>query len=161
MSLIADEADVGMGTIYHYFQNKETLVNVLYKELKVKVNHAMLANYSRESPIRERFFQIWRNLFHHYLENPLLFQFLEQYAYSPTITMETRHIGYKLWEEPIRLFHDAKQQQVIKDLPIDLMMNIASSPVISLVRSHIAGQIALDNAMVEAAITACWDAIKI
>ena len=58
MSLIAKEAGVGMGTIYHYFPSKEELVNVLYRELKMGVHEAMLQHYQRSSPIRERFFTI-------------------------------------------------------------------------------------------------------
>lgn len=64
MSLIGKEAGVGMGTIYHYFPGKEDLVNVLYHELKVRTNRAMLMSYSPDAPVRERFFRIWRNLFH-------------------------------------------------------------------------------------------------
>ncbi len=30
--MIAAQADVGTGTIYRYFDSKETLVNVLYQE---------------------------------------------------------------------------------------------------------------------------------
>jgi AcrR family transcriptional regulator len=160
MSLIASEAGVGMGTIYHHFPSKEELVNVLYRELKVEVNRAMLSGYSREAPIRERFFRIWRNLFHVYLQYPEMFQFLEQYSYSPYITLETKDIGTKLWEEPIRLMEEGQEQQIVKDLPIKLIMLIAGAPLINLVKEAIGGHIALNDAMIEAAITACWDAVK-
>ena len=34
MSLIAEEAGVGMGTIYNYFASKEVLINALYLKLR-------------------------------------------------------------------------------------------------------------------------------
>lgn len=160
MSLIAKEAGVGMGTIYHYFPSKEKLVNVLYRELKMGVHKAMLQNYQRSSPIRERFFTIWRNLFHHYLRHPRNFLFLEQYSFSPTISEESKALGYKLWEEPIHLIEEAQQQQVVKDMPLHLLMLIAGAPLNNLVRGHLANQITLNDDLIEAAITACWDAIK-
>jgi TetR/AcrR family transcriptional regulator, repressor of fatR-cypB operon len=161
MSLIGRQAHVGMGTIYHYFPSKESLVNVLYGELKVKVNQAMLHNYKREAPVRERFFQIWRNLFHFYLENPDAYRFLEQYSVSPIITAESRAHGMKLWEEPIRVFEDGKAHQVLKPLDIYLLALIANAPLLNLVNGHLAGQIVLDDRSIEAAIIACWDAIKL
>lgn len=161
MSLIGKEARVGMGTIYHYFPSKEALVNVLYHDLKIKTHQAMLREYSPDAPVRERFFRIWRNLFHFYLENPNLYRFLEQYSFSPIITPENREQGMKLWEEPIRVFQDGQRAQVLKTQDLYLLMLIANAPLLNLVNGHLAGQIALDDAKIEAAITACWDAIKL
>jgi len=161
MSLIGKEAHVGMGTIYHYFPSKEALVNVLYHELKVKVNHAMLRNYLPDAPVRERFFRIWRNLFHYYLDNPDLYRFLEQYSVSPIITAESKAEGMKLWEEPIRVFEDGQRAQVLKPYDIHLLALIANAPLLNLLNGHLAGQIRLDEPSIEAAITACWDAIKL
>jgi hypothetical protein len=38
---------------------------------------------------------------------------------------------------------------------------IANAPLLNLVNGHLAGQIKLDDKAIEAAITACWDAIKL
>lgn len=161
MSLIGNRARVGMGTIYHYFPSKEFLVNVLYQELKVKTNQAMLKNYVREAPVRERFFRIWRNLFYFYLGNPDIYRFLEQYSFSPIITAESKEHGMKLWEEPIRVFQDGQTLQVLKPYDIHLLALIANAPLLNLVNGHLAGQIVLDDRAIDAAITACWDAIKL
>lgn len=161
MSLIGTEAGVGMGTIYHYFPSKEALVNILYCELKQRVHEAMMQDYQGEAPIRERFFRIWRILFHYYLEHPYEFLFMEQVGFSPILTAETKAVGYKLWEEPIRLFEEAQRAQVIKNLPLSLLGFIAGAPLNMLVRSHLANQITLKDDLIEAAITACWDAIKL
>lgn len=161
MSLIGKEAHVGMGTIYHYFPSKESLVNVLYHELKLKTQQAMLRNYTPGVPVRERFFRIWRNLFGFYLENPDLYRFLEQYSFSPIITAASKAEGMKLWQEPIRVFEDGQRAQVLKPYDIHLLALIANAPLLNLVNGHLGGQIKLDEQTVEAAITACWDAIKL
>ncbi len=161
MSMIGKEAGVGMGTIYHYFPNKEELVNTLYTELKQGVRVAMMQDYEREAPIRERFFRIWRALFHYYLRHPYEFLFMEQVGFSPVLTSSTKAVDYKLWEEPIRLFEEAQAAQVIKNLPLLLLGFIAGAPLNSLVRFHLANQIELNDELIEAAITACWDAVKV
>jgi AcrR family transcriptional regulator len=161
MSLIADEAGVGMGTIYHYFPGKEDMVNVLYRELKAIVHRAMLSGYDRQAPARDRFFKIWRNLFHLYLDKPDLYRFLERYSQAPVINQESRDLGLKLWEEPIQLIEQAQAQRIVKDLPLKVLMLIGMAPLNSLVQGHLSGYVSIDEATIEAAITACWDAIKL
>jgi AcrR family transcriptional regulator len=161
MDMIAREARVGMGTIYNYFAGKEDLVNELYRDLKQRMMGVVLKDHSPRSPLREQFFGIWRNVFKFYLANPDIFQFLEQYSYSPIITPESKELGWKLWEAPIKMIEEARAQQIVKDLPTDILMLIANSPIYNLVREHIRGRIQLDDAQIEVAIAACWDAIKI
>jgi len=160
MDMIARGARVGMGTIYNYFPSKEDLVNELYRNLKRQVVGVMLAGHTPDAPLREQFFGIWRNTFRFYLANPDVFQFLEQYSYSPIINAESKELGWKLWEVPIRMVEEGRTQQVLKELPTDILMLIANSPIYNLVREHILGHIKLDEGYIEAAITACWDAIK-
>jgi len=62
MSMIADKAGVGAGTIYRYFENKEDLILQLYLEIKRETGKALLAGYSEELPLRERFRTNRKNL---------------------------------------------------------------------------------------------------
>ena len=162
MDMIAKEAKVGMGTIYNYFSSKEELVNQLYLELKRNLGNAILQDYSPEAPLREQFFGLWRNLFQFHLRHPDVFQFLEQYSFSPIITPETKAlVGWKLWDLSIQIIEHGRKQQILKDLPADILLLIATSPINNLVKEHISGRISLDESRVEAALTACWDAIKL
>ena len=161
MSLIAQEAGVGMGTIYHHFSGKDELVNVLYRELKQRTHTAMMTGHEESAPVRERFFRMWRNLFDLYLAEPDLYRFLTQYSLSPTITQESKDLGMRLWQEPIRLIEQGQAQVMVKPLPLELLMLIANAPLANLVQGHIDGRIQLDSPSIDAAITACWDAIKL
>ena len=162
MDMIAKEAKVGMGTIYNYFSSKEELVNQLYLELKRELGNVILQDYSPEAPLREQFFGLWRNLFQFHLRQPDVFQFLEQYSFSPIITSETKAlVGWKLWDLSIQIIEHGRKQQILKDLPADILLLIATSPINNLVKEHISGRISLDESRVEAALTACWDAIKL
>jgi hypothetical protein len=138
------------------------LVNQLYLELKGKLGSVVLKDYSQESPLREQFFGVWRNIFYFYLRHPDIFQFLEQYSFSPLITSETKkQVGSKLWVISNQIIEQGRKQQILKDLPTDILMLIATSPIYSLVKEHGSGRINLDENRIEAAITACWDAIKL
>jgi AcrR family transcriptional regulator len=160
MSAVGRAAGVGMGTIYHYFPSKEELINVLYRELKAQSHSAMLHGYRADAPVRERFFCIWRNIFHLYRDKQDLYRFLEQYSFSPMITSESKVYGDSTWNEAHRVVQDGLTQQILKPLPVKLLLRIAGAPLFNLVQGHIAGEIVLNEALIEEAVTACWDAIK-
>ena len=46
VSLISQEAGVSAGIIYHYFDNKEDLIDELYKKAKLDLVRAMLEGYA-------------------------------------------------------------------------------------------------------------------
>ena len=53
MSLIAEKAGAGMGTIYNYFASKEELINALYLKLKEDEADYMLQNFRSEISLDE------------------------------------------------------------------------------------------------------------
>ncbi len=162
MSLIAREAQVGMGTIYHYFSSKEELVNILYIELKDRMSEVVLEGYSVKGTLRERFFFIWRNLLRYYQRHPLVFKFLDQHSMAPCINQVAKTLEQSCcWDATVQLIADGQKQQVFKPLPTYLLFLIASAPLSNLMRGSLSGAVTLDEATMEAAITACWDAIKL
>ena len=85
MSLIATTSGVSVGIIYHYFSGKEELINELYKEIKLEIIHAMLADYALDVPLSTRFMDVWTNYVSYSLSNPTKGTFLEQFENSPLI----------------------------------------------------------------------------
>ncbi|HUQ02799.1 MAG TPA: helix-turn-helix domain-containing protein, partial [Kofleriaceae bacterium] len=59
---VAEEAGVAAGTIYHYFEGKQALVNALYRREKEKVTRAIHASFPAGGSPREQFAAIWREL---------------------------------------------------------------------------------------------------
>lgn len=161
MARVAETAQVGMGTIYHYFSSKEDLVNALYREIKLKIVQATLHNHPQQAPLRERFFHMWRNLFTHYRTHPYHFLFTEQYSFSPYITPQTKAAGKEIWARTGALILEAQQQQIIKAMDVNLISPIIYGPVVVLMRNLLAGDLTLTDDMVEQAILACWNAIKL
>jgi TetR/AcrR family transcriptional repressor of multidrug resistance operon len=83
MSMIAKHAGVAAGTIYHYFDSKETLIVELYIHVKDRLAKAILGNDDEQLAYKERFFNFMINQYNFYIENPDIFFFLEQYVNSP------------------------------------------------------------------------------
>lgn len=85
VSLIAKEADVGAGTIYRYFENKEAIINALYDRIQQDLHVATMADIPDEVTVRDEFYLKWRHILRYFLDHPYEAKFLEQYAASTLI----------------------------------------------------------------------------
>ena len=161
MTLLAERAHVGIGTIYRYFKNKEEVINRLYRTLKNESVAAMRKNVLKEMPIREQYIGIFENLLKYYISHPEKFLFLEQYTYSPFINSSTKQDVCSAYGDSLVNFIEyGKKQQVIKNLSPQVIFATASGQVVALAKMHIAGEIKLDDAAIRSAIETSWDALK-
>lgn len=163
MSMIAEKAGVGAGTIYRYFESKDVLINELSLELKEKLMIALREGYSAGKPFRERFLHLAMVLLRYCIAHPLYFRYMEQYHNSPYgVSFRRDRILRKNDDQDIfkALFEEGIAQQVLKDLPLFVHFALAFGPLISLARDHILGLTILDDTLIAQAIAACWDGIK-
>lgn len=162
-SLIAERAGVAAGTIYRYFENKDVLINQLYLEVEARINSVLLQGYTVDMPFRERFIHLVGSLLRFFINNPLEFKYAEQFHNSPYGVAFRRdrllgqHEDCGIYCE---LFRQGVTQQVIKDLPLPLLFDLAFGPIVSVSRNHILGFIQLDATLIQRIAEACWDSLK-
>ncbi len=85
-SLIAKEAGVSNGTLFHYFPTKEELINSLYIELKREIFSAALKDVNEKDPFFVTLKRIWDGIIDWSLGSPRSFLFVQQFANSPFIS---------------------------------------------------------------------------
>jgi len=97
MSLIAEEAGVGMGTIYNYFASKEELINALYLKLKEDEAEYMLKNFKSGMAVRQSFFFFWTNIWlgTWFMALSLLLLHLPQMAGSSSNPLSSRSFSWE------------------------------------------------------------------
>jgi AcrR family transcriptional regulator len=160
MSAIAREAEVGVGTIYRYFDHKEELIAALYMRLKSQLAEAILDGYSADLPLRQRFQRLWVNVAHYHIDHPLEASFLDQYANSPFPKSTLTDVQASCLQPFLEFVEDGVYEGVIKDLPLEVFASLTGDVAISLARKHRAGTIKLNDLILEQAMDACWDAVK-
>jgi AcrR family transcriptional regulator len=163
MAMIAERAGVGAGTIYRYFENKDVMITELFQELEERSYPLTKEGYDPEKPLRERFLHLNTALINYFIKNPIEFRFIEQFFNSPYGVAHRRDTllgtkeGCDVFKE---LFEDGITRQVMKDLPIVILFDLAFGPILAVARDHILGFIALDDVLIARTVEACWDAIK-
>ena len=160
ISLIAQSAGVGAGTIYRYFANKEELINELFKEIKRNIIKAMLTDYLEEGTYKERFKHLWKNMLHFFMDHPKEFQFIEQHRYAPYMSNLTREESFMILSPIMMFFIESKGAKAMKDLPLYTIIALLYGPIVSLLKQHIDHNQTLTNERIEQAVDACWDAIR-
>jgi AcrR family transcriptional regulator len=163
MAMVAEKADVGAGTIYHYFEGKDALIKELYQELEQKVMVTLCEGDPISKPIKERFIHLWTVLLKYFIAHPLYFRYIEQYHNSPYgVSLRRDRILSKADNRGIfkNLFEEGIAQQVIKGLPLSMLFALAFGPLVLLVRDHILGFAILDDTLIAQTVEACWDGIK-
>jgi AcrR family transcriptional regulator len=160
MSMVADKAGVGAGTIYRYFGGKEDLITQLYLEIKREKGKALLEGYSEDLSLRERFRTLWLNMLHYYVEHPRELAFLEQFDNSPYMAPEVKEAFSEYYEPLIGFFQYAFQEGVFKEMPPAMLSTFTLGAAVSLAKHHASGELTLDGETQELAMSATWDALK-
>jgi AcrR family transcriptional regulator len=160
MSMVADKAGVGAGTIYRCFDNKEDLITQLYLEIKHEKGRALLAGYSEDLSLRERFRTLWLNMLHYYMDHPRELAFLEQFDNSPYMVPEVKEAFSEYYEPLIRFFQYAFQEGVFKKMPLAMLATFTLEVAVSLAKHHASGELTLDDEAKELAMSATWDALS-
>lgn len=166
ISMIAQEARVGAGTIYRYFKDKDSLVLGIFKQVDNALKRALLHEYDADQAIRERLLHLCRGLLRYGLQNPSEFKFIEHFYNSPYGTSLRRekqlcNDGDTDQNLPLeQVFAAGQAQGVIKELPQVVLIALTIGPIIFLVKDSISGLIQLDETTINSTLAACWDAVK-
>jgi AcrR family transcriptional regulator len=161
ISMIAEKAGVGAGTIYRYFDNKESLINELFKEIKRRIMRAMLKGYDETLSFKQRFKHLWKNLVFYYMDHPNDFRFVEQHRYASFMSNLTREESFMIMSPVMMFFIEAKRERAMKDLPLYTIISLSYGPITSLAKLQIDHHQHLSAERIDQAADACWDAVRI
>jgi AcrR family transcriptional regulator len=160
MSQIAKKAQLGAGTIYRYFNNKEDLLNELYIETKTKIIEAISDKYSEQQSIHDSFINLLRCAILFYIENPNYLLFTEQYENSPLITQSTHEKIEQLVVPILDIFSRGLEKNLIKNLNYEITGAIISGSVIAIAKLYINSSLDFNKDDFDGGLEAIWDAIK-
>ncbi len=159
MSQIVQRAQVGMGTIYDYFPSKEDLVICLFSEIKAAMTEHVLGGYDTTHAVAVRVVFLLASMVWYGIEHPREFLLANQLALVPFIQERAKGEVSALVAGLKQVLIDATHQWLLKAMLPGVMMALITGAMNALVEAHMTQHIHLDQATIEQAMAACWDAI--
>jgi AcrR family transcriptional regulator len=163
MSMIAEKAGVGVGTIYRYFENRDILIKAIYQEIEEHLVTFLSRDYPYDQPVQDCFFHIARGLITYFIQNPMDFKYFEQFHYSPFGEAHRRNRIFKVAGQPdifMELYEKGLSQKEIKPLPPTVFFNLAFAPIAWSLRDHILEMTPIDDRLARVLAESCWDSVK-
>ena len=160
ISLIAKDAGVASGTIYHYFTCKDDIILDLYNTIRKEMLAAMFDDVSKESDFKSRFFEGWKNLCLYFITHPENLLFIEQYNCSPYYKISSK----KKIKIPDNKFNEFFQYGMdngfLKKMEYNLMASVVFGGIMTTAKYHVSGRFGYNEDDLCKIANIIWDGIK-
>ena len=125
--MIAREAGISNGTLFHYFPTKDDLINRLYLFVKDNLFKCSMEGVETELSVQKKLEKIWANMIKWSLNNSNAYHFMQQFAHSPFIDQMTRDVVFEQKKIYGDMINDGKKLGLIRNLPNELIYLITFS----------------------------------
>lgn len=159
--MIADKAKVGAGTIYRYFDNKESLVNALFTKCVLQFSEAIKSDFPSKANIREQFTHLFNKLFEFARHNVNAFLFINSHHNGYYLNEFSNKTFNDFLDFIIRVIEDGKENGVIRTLPSLALIAIVYEPIVMLVKMMETGKITYTPDLAKELEESFWNAIRI
>lgn len=153
---VAKLADVGAGTIYRYFSDKEHLVNAVFRRCKNKLKDYLISDINLEADTRLVFHQFWQSLCRFAQENPTDFHFLELQDHVPYLNQTSKNIELEVLAPIWAFCVQSRREGQLNDMPVEALMAMVWGAFVGLMKSQVLGYITVDDDTLQHAEDTCW-----
>lgn len=156
MSMVAKNANVAAGTIYHYFESKDQLICELFTYNERAIIEVINKALTGGRTYKEKFYCLWCNLYQFYIENPNVLVFFEQYLNSPYHIRRRPNYPRGVFFDFLSELRDKEQ---VRDIKPEILMVLFFGSITSAAKLHVSGRTLLSQADLEQVIDALWKGI--
>jgi TetR/AcrR family transcriptional regulator, repressor of fatR-cypB operon len=156
---IAAKAEIAAGTIYHYFESKEALVNAVYRHWKSTVSRRVFAAFPPAESTRKQFEVMWNEMVAFATAHRTAFAFIELHNHASYLDGESLAIDRGIKEFGAAIIRRAQADGLVKPLDAYVLMELVFGAFINMMRASWEGRIKLDDDVIRAAEQACWDTV--
>jgi AcrR family transcriptional regulator len=159
MSKIAQDSDVAIGTIYHYFPSKDDLIFALFKHCRTLLNDYIFDGIKDDFDYKDSFIHIWRNFVKFYLENGHIFSFFEQFFSSPSYEKNKAEIQEPVGgqNKVVDFLQEGIDRKILKQVDVHLLVASYIGVALSTVHSIKFKDLKFSEQNVEDLIGIIWD----
>lgn len=158
--LVAERANVGAGTIYRYFENKEALANAVYRRCKSEMKRILVDDAPRGVTPREEFAHWWRGLWRFASEDPLAFAFLETHRHEPYLDAESRAAGEAITAAAVAVIRRGQRAGAIRKLDAAALIAMVFGAFTGLVKAAGEGGIRMSPRSAAETEACVWEMLR-
>lgn len=159
---VAKEAGVAIGTVYLYFEDRDDLIKKLHSQIINTVGREVFVASGRDVSMYQQFQHMCRNFWALFKRCPEMILSKGQFDHLPAEVLLSRHEEAKLVLEPLfTFFLRGREQQLLKNLPDEILFSLAFEPYFEIARKSLQGFVAVDDELLERVIAASWDSIVV
>lgn len=134
ISKIAKEAGVSPATVYIYYENKEFMLQEIYREYSEEIFNHLLSKVHQKLDGKELVEILVRSYYTYIQEHEEIFRFVDQFSSCPALANScTEKEGIKNLN---RLLDAMKENKLIKNFQNDNLVAIIFSPIKSIAINH-------------------------
>jgi AcrR family transcriptional regulator len=157
---VAEKAAVGAGTVYRYFESKETLVNLLYRHWKLEFSGHVMNDLPVGQPTRALFGVIWRRFCDFARHHPRVVQFLELHHHGDYLDEASVALEEAVLEPILHFVVAAQRELALRDANPRVLIAVVYGAFMGLVRAEMHGHLRISDEVLADAETCVWEAIR-
>ncbi|PVY78127.1 TetR family transcriptional regulator [Tamilnaduibacter salinus] len=158
---IARKAGVGVGTLYRYFENKEALVNAVFRDTKQRLKDHLTDGVDLNEPSRALFNELWDRLTGFARQNPAAFRFLEMQDHHAYLDNDSWQIERSLLVPMGMMILQGQQNGLLNpQLRADIAIALFWGGFVGIFKAEAQGYLTIGDSDLLTARDACWQAIR-
>ena len=157
---IAKQAGVGAGTIYRYFENKEALVNALYREWKTRLATHLLAEFVPTGDAKVQFLAMWHRMADFVEHFPTGYAFIELVHHADYLDDESTAVAERYLQLAIAYIASKQMQGEFRSGAPELLWSLVEGAFMGLARFAREGRLELTPETIDAAGESAWEIVR-
>lgn len=159
-TLIAKDANVGMGTLYRYFETKEDLFKEMFIQQREKLLGIILTGIAGgETTIYGQFAAIIRALTNHYTVHRVEFEFLQRYSDSSYMKESYLDESAIILAPIAHILSSGGEGFRFRSLPTHVIFAMVYGPMISIIQLVHQEKVTVTDEMLDDIIRSLWSSI--
>ncbi|MCA0173194.1 TetR/AcrR family transcriptional regulator [Bacillus sp. RAR_GA_16] len=159
--MIANSANVGAGTIYRYFDNKEVLVNTLFQETVATFTKTIEEQFPYHQSTRQQFQHIYKTMILFTNQNEHALYFIKKHSAGHFLDNQSKSDFTELLNLLKAFFDTGKKQSEIRDLPSEALIAILYGAFLELQNLVRAGELSSEPELLSKIEESLWDSVRL
>ena len=159
VSHVADYARIAPATIYLYFENKQGLLNELYRGWKEALIVATRIEHASEEDPASLFAEFWGKLLSFGRDHPNAYVFLVLTQHSKHLDAENQGLDSVFFAPVESVLNRMRESKLLRPVPLTVATGIIRGTADKLIGEVKEGNLRLDDDLVRESAQMCWAAL--